>query len=74
GFATDDSVKGIVRLLGMEETAALTILDAANELDGLLAKDVTDDIFVPLFVVESDGSMAPNDIYRWSENDAHVLG
>ncbi|MCI37312.1 hypothetical protein A2U01_0058536, partial [Trifolium medium] len=53
----------------MKENAALTILDAANELDGLLAKYVTDDIFFPLLVVESDGSMAPNDAYRWSENE-----
>ncbi|XP_045820885.1 uncharacterized protein LOC123913976 [Trifolium pratense] len=42
GFAADDSIKGIVRLLGMKENAALTIVDAANELDGLLAKYVAD--------------------------------
>ncbi|KAL6536529.1 hypothetical protein OROGR_001744 [Orobanche gracilis] len=45
GFATDDSINGIVRLLGIEENAALTILDAANELDCHIAKDATDDIF-----------------------------
>jgi hypothetical protein len=35
----------------MEENAAIIILDAANELDCPLAKDVTNDIFFPLLVV-----------------------
>jgi hypothetical protein len=62
GFATDDSIKGIVRLLGIEK-------NAANELDYLLAKDVTDYIFFHLLVVGSICSMAPIDVYRRSENE-----
>jgi hypothetical protein len=61
GYATDDSVKEIA------ENAALTILDSANELDCLLAKDVTNDeiLFLQL-VFESNGNTPPNDVYRWS--------
>jgi hypothetical protein len=65
-----DLVKGIVRLLGIEENAALTIWDATNELDCLLVKDVTDDIFFLLLIVESNSGMAPNDVYRGSEKEA----
>jgi hypothetical protein len=52
GIGTNDSIKGIVRLLGIEK-------NAANELDYLLAKDVTGYIFFPLLVAETIYSMAP---------------
>ncbi|KAK2370303.1 alpha/beta-Hydrolases superfamily protein [Trifolium repens] len=65
--ADDDSAKGIVMLVENAENVALTILNAANEPDCLLAKKVTDDeIFFYLLVVESNCSMPSNNVYRWS--------
>ncbi|CAJ2664714.1 unnamed protein product [Trifolium pratense] len=57
------------RLLGIEENAALTIWDDTNDFDCLLAKDVTDDIYFPLLIIETNCNMAPYDVYRWSEKE-----